>query len=73
MYSKFDQIGQMNWGEKLEKLIFLESKLQDESMKSKVTQFGYVFTEMLRCEIKRENSIAKREKRTKLYIIKLIY
>ena len=63
----------MNWGEKLRKLAFLEIKLQDKSMKSKITQFLLVFAKKSRSKIKREILITKREKLIEIHKIKLIY
>ena len=42
-------------------------------MKSKIGKFGFLFVEKSRSEIKRENSIGKREKLTKFCKIEIIY
>ena len=62
----------MNWGETLQKLIFLAKKLQDGFMKSKITQFILVLIEKPWSKIRREKLIMKIEKIIKLYKIKLI-
>ena len=62
----------MNCDEKLGKFLFLKIKLQDESMKSKITLFGLILVEKLKSKIKREKWIVKRKKMIKFYKIKLI-
>ena len=62
----------MTWGEKLEKIILLERKLQDESIELKITQYGLVFVEKSMSEMKRENLITKIKNFTKIKK-KLIY
>ena len=63
----------MNCCEKLEKLVFLERKLQEKSIKSKITQFGLIFVEKLRSELQKEKSFMKREKMLKIHKFQIIY
>ena len=63
----------MTWREKLGKINILKIRLQEKYMESKITQCGLVFVEKLNREMRREKSIAKRDKMIKLRKFKLIY
>ena len=49
----------MNWGGKLGKMVFLERRLKDLSVESKITRFGLVITEKSKMEVERNFGIAK--------------
>ena len=52
----------MNWDEKLGKMVFLERRLKDLSVESKITRFGLVITEKSKMEV--ERNFGTREEHT---------
>ena len=61
----------MNWGEKLGKMVFLEIRLQNESMESRIIEFGLDFAEKSKFEVERNFLTLKSWFKMKIYEIEI--
>ena len=61
----------MNWGEKLGKMMFFETRLQIDSTESRIIEFGLDFAEKSQIEVERNFRTLKSWFKMKIYEIEI--